>query len=102
MNPFNLSFQSITDAGLNLDLADRDLLQDRVASVSSEISKNSFSAIADKSQDSGQTANVESSENSTPQNTEFSFHHLENLPAIAHLSGYGCLHSPVGCCDRRE
>jgi len=89
MNPLNLSFQSIADAGINLDLSDRNSLQDRVASVSSEISKNSFSAIADKSQDSGQTANVESSENTKPKTTEFSFHHLENLtlplfPSQAH------------------
>jgi hypothetical protein len=91
MNPFNLSFQSIADAGLNLDLSDRDSLQDRVASVSSEISRNSFSAIADKFQDSGQRANVESSENTKPKTTEFSFHRLENLtlPLFSSLA-----HSP--------
>jgi len=91
MNPFNLSLQFIADTGINLDLADRDSLKDLVASVSSDIRKNAFSAIADKSQDSGQRANVESSENTKSNNPEFSFHHLEDLtpPPFSSLA-----HSP--------
>jgi hypothetical protein len=79
MNPFNLSLQSIADGGINLDLADRDSLQDRVASVSSEISKNSFSAIADKPQDSGLNPSTTSSQNVNPKSTEFPVYHLENF-----------------------
>ena len=46
MNPLNLSLQSIADAGINLDLSDRDSLKDLVASVSSDMGKDAFRAIA--------------------------------------------------------
>jgi hypothetical protein len=79
MNPLNLSLQSIADAGINLDLADRDSLKDLVASVSSDIRKNSFSAIADKPQDSGLNPNTTSSQSVNPKSTEFPVYHLENF-----------------------
>ena len=82
MNPLNISLQSIADAGINLDLADRDSLKDHVASVSSEIRNNSFSAIADKPQDSGLNPNTTSSQNVNPKSTEFPVYHLENFNSL--------------------
>jgi len=79
MNPLNLSLQFIADGGINLDLADRDSLQDQVASVSSDIRKNSFSAIADKSQDSGLNPSLPSSQNINSKSTEFPVYYLENF-----------------------
>ncbi|MFM7572320.1 MAG: hypothetical protein ACKO4S_04160 [Snowella sp.] len=78
MNPLDLSLQSIADAGLNLDLADRDSLKDLVASVSSDIRNNSFSAIADKPQDSVLNPSSLSSSTINPENTEFPVFPLEN------------------------
>jgi serralysin len=91
MNPLNFSLQSIADAGINLDLSDRDSLKDLVASVSSDMGKNTFTAITEKVQDFAQKENILSSENATPKSTEFSFHRLENLtiPIFSSLA-----HSP--------
>ncbi len=89
MNPLNLSLQSIADAGINLDLADRDSLKDLVASVSPDIRKNSFSAIADKPQDSVLNPSSLSSSTINPENTEFPVSPLENFnPPLFSGLGY--------------
>jgi hypothetical protein len=89
MNPLNLSLQSIADAGINLDLADRDSLKDLVASVSPDIRKNSFSAIADKLQDSVLNPSSLSSSTINPENTEFPVSPLENFnPPLFSGLGY--------------
>ena len=94
MNPLNLSLQSIADAGINLDLADRDSLKDHVASVSSEIRNNSFSAIADKPQDSGLNPSSPSSQNVNSKSTEFPVYHLENFNPLF-FSNLGYSHPKI-------
>ena len=82
MNPLDLSLQSIADAGLNLDLADRDSLKDLVASVSPDTKKNSFSAIADQPQDSGLNPNTTSAQNVNPKSAEFPVSPLEKFNSL--------------------
>jgi hypothetical protein len=94
MNPLNLSLQSIADAGINLDLSDRDSLKDHVATVSSEIRNNSFSAIADKPQDSGLNPSTTSSQNVNPKSTEFRGYYLENFNPLF-FSNLGHLPSEI-------
>ncbi|MGL5035684.1 MAG: hypothetical protein ACRC6M_18010, partial [Microcystaceae cyanobacterium] len=94
MNPLNLSLQSIADAGINLDLADRDSLKDHVASVSSDVSKNFLSAIANKLQNSDINPNTTSSQNVNPKSTEFPVYRLENFNPLF-FSNLGHPHSTV-------